>query len=492
MEFQSTRGRLFAPAAQAVLQGIAADGGLFVEPGFGSRPFDWRACLALSPLEMQAKLLDYLLPGFADMDELVRTAYAGKFDTPALTPLVKLGEDYVLELFHGPTAAFKDVALSMLPRLVTAAKARLGRTDETVVLTATSGDTGKAALEGFHDVPGTRIFVFYPDGGVSRVQRAQMVTQEGANVTVCAVRGNFDDCQSGVKRAFAALAGNAALREGGFSLSSANSINIGRLAPQLVYYFTAYASLVASGAIACGDAVDYVVPTGNFGDILAGWMAKRLGLPVGRLVCASNANRVLTDFFETGVYDRRRVFLKTDSPSMDILISSNLERLLYYLSDGDTALVRSCMDSLAREGFYRFPEEGMARLRADFAAYSCTDAEGEEMIGTVWRERAYLCDTHTAVALCAAQRYKRERSGSAPVVILSTASPYKFPAAVLRAIGGGDGEDEFSRMDALARISGAPIPRGLASLRGLPERHTDCIEPGEMVSYILGKLEEMP
>ncbi|MBQ3482313.1 MAG: threonine synthase [Oscillospiraceae bacterium] len=490
MDYQSTRGALFADEAEAILRGIAADGGLFVDPTLGERPFDWRHCLTLSPLEMQSMLLHHLLPGIPDMDALVRRAYSGKFETEDLTPLVSVGGDYVLELFRGPTAAFKDVALSMLPQLVAAAKEMRRDRSETVVLTATSGDTGKAALEGFRDVAGTRIFVFFPHGGVSAVQRAQMVTQEGGNVTVCAVRGNFDDCQTGVKHAFAALAGDGELRAKDLELTSANSINIGRLAPQLVYYFIAYARLAERGRIRVGDAVDYVVPTGNFGDILAGWMAKRLGLPVGKLVCASNANRVLTDFFESGVYDRRRGFFRTDSPSMDILVSSNLERLLFYVSGGNAALVRRCMDELSHSGLYRFPEELMGRLRAEFAAFCCTDAEGAEEIGRLWRAEGYLCDPHTAVAVRAAREYRGKSGSDAPLVILSTASPYKFPAAVLNAIGGAAQGDEFDQMDALARLSGVPVPRGLASLRGKPERHGDVIGVGEIPAYIKNKLSE--
>ena len=490
MNYQSTRGAVHADAAEAILRGIAADGGLFVDPSIAERPFDWRRCLSLSALDMQSMLLKHLLPDIPDMDALVRRAYAGKFETGDLTPLVRLGADYVLELFRGPTAAFKDVALSMLPQLVAAAKEMRGDGSETVVLTATSGDTGKAALEGFHDVPGTRIFVFYPHGGVSAIQRAQMVTQEGRNVTVCAVRGNFDDCQTGVKKAFAALAGDETLKARAQELTSANSINIGRLAPQLVYYFIAYTRLVESGRIRPGDKVDYVVPTGNFGDILAGWMAKQLGLPVGKLVCASNANRVLTDFFRSGVYDRRRDFYRTASPSMDILVSSNLERLLFYASDGDCALVRRCMEGLAADGFYRFPDAMMARLRADFSAYCCTDAEGAEEIGRLWREEAYLCDPHTAVAARAAREYKKESGSTAPLVILSTASPYKFPAAVLAAIGGAAGGDEFSETDALAALTGVPVPRGLASLRGKKELHGDVIAIGEIIPYIQKKLSE--
>ena len=490
MNYQSTRGALFADEAEAILRGIAADGGLFVDPALGERPFDWRHALTLPPLEMQSMLLSHLLPGIPDMDALVRRAYAGKFETEELTPLVEVGGDYVLELFRGPTAAFKDVALSMLPQLVAAAKEKRGDKGETVVLTDTSGDTGKAALEGFHDVPGTRIFVFYPHGGVSAVQRAQMVTQEGANVTVCAVRGNFDDCQTGVKRAFAALAGDEAIRARGQELTSANSINIGRLAPQLVYYFLAYAALVERGRIRIGDKADYVVPTGNFGNILAGWMAKRLGLPVGKLVCASNANRVLTDFFRSGVYDRRRDFFRTDSPSMDILVSSNLERLLFYASDGDTALVRRCMEALSKEGFYRVPDAMMEKLRAEFAAFCCTDAEGAEEIGRLWREEGALCDPHTAVAVRAARQYRAACGAGAPLVILSTASPYKFPAAVLAAIGGKAEGGEFAEMDELARLTGVPVPKSLAGLRGKAERHGDVIDVGEIIPYIQTMLSE--
>ena len=490
MVYVSTRGGAQADAPEAILRGIAADGGLFVDPALGESPFDWRQCLQKDALGIQTMLLSYLLPGLDGMDELVRRAYSGKFETDELTPLVKVGGDYILELFRGPTSAFKDVALSMLPQLVTAARAKRGEKGECVVLTATSGDTGKAALEGFHDVDGTRIFVFFPHEGVSAVQRAQMVTQEGANVTVCAVRGNFDDCQRGVKEAFAALSGDAELAARGRTLTSANSINIGRLAPQLGYYFIAYAALLREGRIAPGDPVDYVVPTGNFGDILAGWMAKRLGLPVGRLVCASNANRVLTDFFQSGVYDRRRDFYRTDSPSMDILVSSNLERLLYYVSGGDGALVRRCMEQLAREGFYRFPEELMEKLRAEFSACCCSGEEGRAVIGRLWREEGYLCDPHTAVAVHAARELRRSGDADAPLVILSTASPYKFPGAVLEAIGGRAEGDEFARMDALAALTGAAVPRGLAALREKEILHRDVIAPEEMIPYIKKKLSE--
>jgi len=490
MIVQSTRGGPRLEDTRAVLAGIAADGGLFVDASLAGRRFDWRACLREDSLGMAERILRFLLPGFEDMHTLVRRAYAGKFETEDLTPLVRAGEDYVLELFRGPTSAFKDVALSMLPQLISAAREQEGVKGETVILTATSGDTGKAALQGFCNVPGTRIIVFYPDGGVSPVQRLQMATQEGANVRVCAVRGNFDDCQTGVKRAFAAIREGELLRGTGRELSSANSINIGRLAPQVVYYFIAYAKLLRSGRIREGDEVDFVVPTGNFGDILAGWLAKRLGLPVGRLVCASNANRVLTDFFETGVYDRRREFVRTTSPSMDILVSSNLERLLFYASDGDAAFVRGCMDQLSQEGAYRVPERIMARIRAEFSACCCTEAETEASIARVWRETGYLCDPHTAVAMHAAREYRRAEAAGRPIVVLSTASPYKFPGPVLRAVGGSAEGDEFAQMRALNRLSGVPVPAGLSNLDRRPILHRDLIDREEMLDYILSVLKE--
>ena len=334
MQYQSTRNKnLKAGSAQAVLNGLAPDGGLYTMPSFDEARFDYRDVLNLDTFSMSARILSKLLPDFSEqeMTSLVRAGYEGKFESDHLTPSVPVGEDFILELFRGPTSAFKDVALSMLPRLMTAAKEKCGFTDEILILTATSGDTGKAAMEGFCNVPGTKIIVFYPYGGVSAVQQAQMATQAGDNVCVCAVRGNFDDAQTGVKKIFSAVGREKLLDGKGVSLSSANSINIGRLAPQVVYYYRAYADLLKMGRIREGDKVDFVVPTGNFGDILAGYFAKEMGLPVGRLVCASNANNVLTEFLRTGRYDRRRPFFKTVSPSMDILVSSNLERLLYLL-----------------------------------------------------------------------------------------------------------------------------------------------------------------
>ncbi len=475
MEYISTRGG--APAvdsAQAVLSGLAPDGGLYMPreiPGF-----DWQGCLKLSSQQMSAAILSALLPDIPNMDTLVKNAYTGKFETEDLTPTVPVGDFQVLELFRGPTSAFKDVALSMLPQLLTAAKREKGIDKEIRILTATSGDTGKAALVGFQDVPGVSICVFYPQGGVSQVQRAQMVTQEGENVAVCAVEGNFDDAQTGVKSIFHDCQGKALP----FLLSSANSINIGRLAPQIMYYFRSYADLLDRNVISLGDRVDFSVPTGNFGDILAGYLAKRMGLPVGRLICASNANNVLTDFLTTGVYDRRRPLLKTTSPSMDILVSSNLERLLYLLS-GDTELVAGLMGDLSEQGFYRVPEALLSAIQAEFAAGCCTDTQAEAAIAKVYRDYGYLMDPHTACGWIAAEAQK----GSAPMVVLSTASPYKFSTAVLTALGGDTSGNEYQRMDRLSALTGVPVPKNLAALQGKPERHTAVIPKEDMLSFVM-------
>ena len=479
MLYHSTRSLACqATSAQAVLEGLAPDGGLYMPQALPD--FDWRSCLTGSTLDMATAILTALLPDIPNMPQLVHRAYAGKFETEDLTPTVPAGPFQVLELFRGPTSAFKDVALSMLPQLLTAARDALGVQEEIRILTATSGDTGKAALEGFHDVPGVGICVFYPDGGVSQVQRAQMVTQEGGNVHVCAVRGNFDDAQTGVKQIFAACQG----KQLPFRLSSANSINIGRLAPQIVYYFRAYRDLLDRGVIQMGQQVNFSVPTGNFGDILAGYLAKQLGLPVGTLLCASNANNVLTDFITTGTYNRRRPLLKTTSPSMDILVSSNLERLLYLMSQ-DTALVASLMEQLNREGVYTVPEGLLAAIQDQFWAGCCDDSRAEALMGQIWRDYGYLCDPHTAAGWAAALDYTAQTGDTRPMVVLSTASPYKFPAAVLSALGLDATGDGFDQMDRLQAATGIPIPRNLASLRGKPELHTAVIDKEQMLPYVL-------
>ena len=477
MDYISTRG--MSPAvdsAQAVLNGLAPDGGLYVPKSIPA--FDWQGCLQKSSQGMSEMILSALLPDIPDMGELVKKAYTGKFETEDLTPSVAVGNMTVCELFRGPTSAFKDVALSMLPLLLTAAKKEKGIQEEIRILTATSGDTGKAALVGFQDVPGVSICVFYPQGGVSQVQRAQMVTQEGRNVSVCAVEGNFDDAQTGVKNIFQDTQGKPLP----FRLSSANSINIGRLAPQIMYYFRAYRDLLDRKAIVLGDKVDFSVPTGNFGDILAGYLAKKLGLPLGRLYCASNANNVLTDFITTGTYDRRRPLLKTTSPSMDILVSSNLERLLYLLS-GDTALVAGLMKDLNEKGYYTVPKALLAAIQKEFGAGFCDDGDAQAVIGRVYRDYGYLMDPHTASGWFVAEQNRGENQ----MVVLSTASPYKFSTTVLTAIGGDTQGTEYERMERLHALTGVPIPKNLASLRGKPELHTDVIPKEKMLEYVLNR-----
>ena len=479
MLYHSTRSALSAvDSAQAVLEGLAPDGGLYMPEKMPE--FDWKACLNGSSMDMSTMILSALLPDIPNMEQLVKKAYTGKFETDHLTPTVPVGNFGVLELFRGPTSAFKDVALSMLPQLLTAAKREKGMEKDILILTATSGDTGKAALEGFHDVDGIKICVFYPHGGVSQVQRAQMVTQEGGNVAVCAVYGNFDDAQTGVKNIFAACRD----KELPVALSSANSINIGRLAPQIMYYFRSYRDLLDAGKITLGEEVNFSVPTGNFGDILAGYFAKLLGLPVGKLICASNANNVLTDFIRTGTYDRMRPLLKTTSPSMDILVSSNLERLLYLLS-GNTALVAELMGKLNKEGAYTVPAELLEKIQSEFTAYCCDDARAEEIMGRVYKDYCYLCDPHTASGWAAAEDYVAETGDNRAMVVLSTASPYKFPVAVLTAIGGDTSGTEFQQMDRLSAMTGVPVPKNLAGLLGKPELHTGVIEKDAMLEYVL-------
>ncbi len=484
MLYHSTRNNTaFVDSAQAVLNGLAPDGGLYMPQTLPA--FDWQACLQGDTYHMATAILSALLPDIPNMEDLVRKAYTGKFQTEELTPTVSVGDFTVLELFRGPTSAFKDVALCMLPQLLTAAKAEKGMEDDIMILTATSGDTGKAALAGFQDVPGVRICVFYPEGGVSAVQRAQMVTQEGSNVTVSAVVGNFDDAQTGVKNIFAACGDGKLLENKAFRLSSANSINIGRLAPQVTYYFKAYRDLLDRGTIKMGDEVNFCVPTGNFGDILAGYLAKKLGLPVGMLVCASNANNVLTDFIRTGTYDRKRPLHKTASPSMDILVSSNLERLLYLMS-GDTELVANLMQDLNTKGAYTVPADLRNAIQTEFWAGCCGDRTAKSSIRSVWEKHRYLCDTHTATAWAVAQDYVNQTEDSRPMVVLSTASPYKFPASVLEAIGGDMAGSEFDQMERLQRITGVAIPDNLATLRGKPERHTGVIQKQDMLEFVLG------
>ena len=477
MNYHSTRNqREIIDSAQAVLNGLAPDGGLYVPQTLPK--VDVQAILKMDVYAMATAIIGSFLPDIPNMEQLVEKAYRGKFTAPDLTPTVQAGDLTVLELFHGPTSAFKDVALCMLPQLLTAAKTQKGMQEDILILTATSGDTGKAALEGFKDVDGIKICVFYPHGGVSAVQRKQMATQEGKNVTVLAVEGNFDDAQTGVKNIFATI--QDGLPQGGCRLSTANSINIGRLAPQVTYYFKAYADLLQRGTIQMGDEVNFCVPTGNFGDILAGYLAKKLGLPVGRLVCASNANNVLTDFIKTGLYDRRRPLHKTVSPSMDILVSSNLERLLYLMSE-DAPMVAELMQKLNKEGFYQVPAELLTQIQAEFWGGCCDDAGAKRTIGKAFKETGYLCDTHTATGWAVAEDYRAQTGDGRPMVVLSTASPYKFPAAVLSALEENNEPDEVEKMNRLQELTGVQIPANLASVRYKKDLHTDVISKEEML-----------
>ena len=483
MIYHSTRDKnLKMDSAQAVLEGLAPDGGLMVPESLPN--FDWQDCLKGDALSMAKKILSALLPDVENMDTLVENAYRGKFSKEDLTPTVQVGDFRVLELFHGPTSAFKDVALCMLPHLLVQAKTQKGVKEDILILTATSGDTGKAALVGFADVPGVKICVFYPNGGVSRVQRAQMVTQKGNNVTVSAVHGNFDDAQTGVKNIFGASHNNV-LPGTTNRLSTANSMNIGRLAPQVMYYFKAYADLLKDGKIKLGDKVNYSVPTGNFGDILAGYLAKQLGLPVGMLLCASNANNVLTDFLQTGCYDRRRPLHKTISPSMDILVSSNLERLLYFISR-DTELVKGYMEKLNSQGVYQVSPAILDELKAQFYPGYCTDEKAQAIIGKVWQEQSYLCDPHTACAWAVAEDYVNQTGDKTPMVVLSTASPYKFPSAVLSALEETNLTDEFRQTERLYALTGVEIPQNLTGLEEAEELHTGVCNKEDMLDLVRG------
>ena len=495
IDYVSTRNaEIRVSSGKAVLDGQASGGGLYVPEKLDDIKIDYHDAIKGGFRDMAKTVWKVFFGDYGTdkIDELVERSYEGKFTAPEITPVVKVsgskGEAFVLELYHGPTSAFKDVALSALPNLLTAAREMNGFTDDIMILTATSGDTGSAAIAGFSDVPGTGIIVFYPHGGVSDTQRLQMVTAAGSNVTACAIRGNFDDAQTGVKKLFREIPHPVS----GVSLSSANSINIGRLVPQIVYYFSAYAQLLEKGAISDGDKVDFVVPTGNFGDIMAGYFALRMGLPVGRLVCASNRNDVLTDFLQTGHYDRKREFYKTTSPSMDILVSSNLERLLYYVCGPEHTL--SYMKQLEETGEYRITADELAEIQKVFTGVFADDVEGAAAIRSVFGRSHYLMDTHTSIAWSCMEKYRSgsdaAKSDAAATVVLSTASPYKFSAAVLEALGEElTGSDE-GNMKRVRDITGAPVPSGLAGIFDKPVVHDDVIDIADMKAYVIEKCTE--
>lgn len=486
-------------AKQAILQGIAPDGGLYIQDAIGEKPLDLAKVCAqdfkATAYDVLSSLLDDYTP--EELNSCIEGAYGSQWDTDAITPVSAVGDDWLLELFHGPTSAFKDVALQMLPRLMSVARKDAGAAGVTgaagkniMIVTATSGDTGKAALEGFKDVPGMGITVFYPEGKVSDIQRLQMVTQKGSNVAVCAVKGNFDDAQNAAKAIFANTELACELANKDTVLSSANSINIGRLAPQVTYYFDAYAQLVNKGALTQGQKITFCVPTGNFGDVLAGYFAKEMGLPVDRLIVASNSNKVLTDFLETGTYDRRRAFEKTISPSMDILVSSNLERLLYLASGKDTELVSYLMNQLVTKGIYTVPTQVMDTIRQTFDAGFATDDQTRETIRSTWENCRVLIDPHTAVAKHVLDRVSRQANDVR--VCLSTASPYKFSSDVLDALGHSTvGLDDFACMHTLAEITGTIPPIQLSSLNDNVIIHTDVREKEQLASYVAETCERI-
>ncbi|HJC06347.1 MAG TPA: threonine synthase [Candidatus Enterocloster excrementipullorum] len=489
ISYESTRGgQKGVTASQAVLQGLAQDGGLFMPTEFPRLDKSLKELAPLSYQETAYEIMKLFLTDYTEeeLKDCIAKAYDSKFDTEEIAPLAKAEGAYFLELYHGNTIAFKDMALSILPHLMTTAAKKNHADKEIVILTATSGDTGKAAMAGFAGVPGTRIIVFYPKDGVSRIQELQMRTQKGDNTCVVAIDGNFDDAQTGVKKIFGDKDLEKELARAGFQLSSANSINIGRLVPQVVYYVYAYCKLLANEVIADGEEINVVVPTGNFGNILAAYFAKRIGLPVKKLICASNENKVLYDFFSTGTYDRRREFILTNSPSMDILISSNLERLIYLSTGCDARADQELMRELSEEGSYQ-ATDSMRAFMSDFWGGFASQEESDGAIRRIFEDCGYLIDTHTGVAAAVYEKYKKETGDEAVTVIASTASPYKFAPSVMAAIKGREAVrdmDEFAVVDALSGLSGTPVPQAVNEIRTAPILHSRECAPEEMENLV--------
>lgn len=498
MKYNSTRNKnTVVSASQAIAQGISDEGGLFVPQELPKYSADDMKALASADYRGRAKkILGDFLSDFTqeEINESVDAAYtAEKFgsDNPAPISYIECGDKNmsVLELWHGPTSAFKDMALQILPHLLTKSVKKTYNGKEAVILVATSGDTGKAALEGFKDVDGTKIMVFYPVNGVSPMQKRQMATQQGNNVSVVAIKGNFDDAQTGVKKIFTNTEIKEKLADNNMLFSSANSINWGRLLPQIVYYFSAYADMLNEGKIQEGEKVNIVVPTGNFGNILAAFYAMNMGLPVNKFICASNSNNVLTDFIKTGTYNKKRNFFTTISPSMDILVSSNLERLLYHLTDGDDKRVSDWMNKLSTEGEYTVDDDVKAKLDKWFFGGYCDDENTQKTIGDLYKNENYLCDTHTAVAVNVYNQYVEQTGDKTPAIIASTASPYKFAKSVLSAVSDKElPTDEFAMVDELCGTTKAPVPAPLAALKDAKERFSTECEVNEMPQVVLDSL----
>lgn len=486
MKYKSTRGSIYTKTApEAIIAGLAEDKGLYVPDSFPQLPFKIEDMQGKTYKEIAFQVMKAFFPDYTDaeMKHCVDGAYDGKFEAEDVVPLVDAADTHFLELYHGRTAAFKDMALSILPYLLTTAIKKEKEDHKICILTATSGDTGKAALEGFADVEGTEIIVFYPNEGVSEVQERQMVSQEGANTHVFAINGNFDNAQSGVKAIFNDDRIAEELAAKGVKLSSANSINIGRLVPQVAYYVYAYIKLVERGAIKNGEPMNVVVPTGNFGNILAAYYAYKMGIPVNRFICASNENKVLTDFINTGVYDIRREFHLTNSPSMDILISSNLERLLYHLSGDDGEQIKALMEDLDGKKVYEVSDKIKEGLKVFYGGFATVE-ETNETIGKVYKEAGYLMDTHTAVAYKVYEDYKNATGDKIPAVIASTASPYKFADSVAKAIGLAECKDGFEYVREVNEATGVPVPSGLKDLDKKPVLHTGVLDIDQMAQAV--------
>lgn len=490
--YKSTRGNgKEITASQAILKGLSEDGGLFVPTSIPKLECSLDELSRMSYQEVAYQVMSRFLTDFAEeeLKQCIAKAYDEKFDTREIAPLVQKKNAYYLELFHGATIAFKDMALSILPHLMTTSAKKNHADKEIVILTATSGDTGKAAMAGFADVPGTKIIVFYPKHGVSPIQEKQMLTQKGENTYVVGITGNFDDAQTGVKKMFNDKELAAELAEAGYQFSSANSINIGRLVPQVVYYVYSYVKLLEKGEIKHGEEINVVVPTGNFGNILAAFYAKQMGIPIGKFICASNENKVLYDFFQTGCYDRNREFVLTNSPSMDILISSNLERLIYRIAGNDAEKNKTMMEALNKDGKYEITEEMKGRLQEFYGNYA-SEEETAQTIKNMYEETGYVLDTHTAVAASVYEKYVRETGDTRKTVIASTASPFKFTRSVMNAIDEKyDSMGDFELVDELSRIGRLPIPRAIEEIRTAPVLHDRVAESSEMpevVREILG------
>ncbi len=485
--YKSTRSdNVTITASQAILKGLASDGGLFVPTQLPKLNVSLEELSKMSYKETAYAVMKEFLTDFTEeeLKNCIDKAYDSKFDTEEIAPLVKAEGAYYLELFHGATIAFKDMALSILPHLLTTSAKKNNVKNEIVILTATSGDTGKAALAGFADVPGTRIVVFYPKGGVSPIQEKQMVTQKGNNTFVVGIKGNFDQAQSGVKAIFGNKELEAEMDKAGFQFSSANSINIGRLVPQVVYYVYAYAKLLANGEITDGEKINVVVPTGNFGNILAAYYAKNMGLPIDKLICASNDNKVLYDFFTTGIYDKNREFILTTSPSMDILISSNLERLIYKIAGNDAAKNKELMTSLTTTGKYDITDDMRAELK-DFYGNYATEKETAEVIKDIYEKTGYIIDTHTAVAAVVSRKYLRDTNDTNKLVIASTASPFKFTRSVMNAIDSKyDSMGDFELVDELSKIGNVKVPNAIEEIRNAKVLHDTVCEVDEMTDVV--------